>query len=297
MTASTVIMIGPVLHTREVEQLVTALREGLREFGDAGGHSLDVIYRGFTRDLTDRLLDISSEIEALRPAVVVAWGPDCARYSSPIVAPSIVFVVNADWVALNLVTTQRITGVSTWAPGFLRERLALLRELLPDARRLAILWEPSDNGSVRTFNESAASTVGFGFQRESLEVRGAPDLEGAFRRAIERDADALCVLSSPMSFVYRAHITRLAATHRLPTVFDLGEFAEAGGLLAYGGSLGKAFRQAAFQVDRILRGARPSTLPVERPTKPELVVNLAVARSLGLTMPASVLARADRRLD
>jgi putative ABC transport system substrate-binding protein len=290
-------MIGPVPHTREVERLVTSFREKLRELGDAEGRSPHVVYRGFTRDYTDRLLDVPSEIEALRPAIVVAWGPDCARYHSPVVDPAIVFIVNADWVALNLVTRQKITGVSTWIPGLLHERLALLRELLPKARRLAIMWEPSDSGNVRAFNASASSAVGFGFQRGSLEVGGARDLEGAFRHAIERDADALCVLSSPMSFVYRAQITRLAATHRLPAVYDLGEFAEAGGLLAYGGNLGTAFRQAAFQVDRILRGARPSTVPVDRPMKPELIVNLGVARSLGLTIPASVLARATRRLD
>ncbi len=297
MAASRIILFGPVPTSHEVEPLLGALRAGLRELGDAGAPPLDVTYRGFTPDHNDSLLDVADEIDTFRPAVVVAWGYNCARIKGLVFHPPVVFVVNSDPAALSLVASKRLTGLTTWRPGSGHAQLALLRELASGARRIAVVWDPSDSGSIRAFNETADMSRRFGFHRLSLEVTTTVGLQTAFAAAAQQDPDALCVVSSPGLFVLRSQIARLAETHRLPAIFDLGEFAEAGGLASYGGTLQQAFRRAAFYVHRIVRGVSPAALPVERLANPELVVNVRTARSLGLAIPESVLRRADRRLD
>jgi putative ABC transport system substrate-binding protein len=297
MAASRIILFGPVPASHEIEPLLAALRSGLRESGDARASAVEVTYRGFTQDHNDSLLDIADEIDTVRPAVVVAWGYNCARVKGLTFHPPVVFVVNSDPAARSLVASQRLTGLTTWSPGAEHAQLALLRDLAPQTRRVAVVWDPSDTGSTRAFNETADMRPRFGFQRVSVEVTTMVDLQTAFAAAAQQDPDALCILSSPRLFVLRSPIARLAASHRLPATFDLGEFPEAGGLASYGGTLRQAFRRAAVYVDRILRGASPATLPVERLASPELVVNLRTARSLGLTIPEDVLRRAGTRLD
>jgi putative ABC transport system substrate-binding protein len=296
MTAPRILVIGPVPATREVEQLVAALSAGLRDLGYVPGRSLELVYRGYTDDRHDPLLNLASEIDALRPAVVVAWGAACARAYGVVHHPPVVFVINADPIAVNLTASRTRSGLTTWAPGCVEKQLGILNTLVPGVRRVAILWDPSDGGSIRAFNETAESSRSFGLRRESMELRARTDLERAFAEAVDRDVDAVCLVWSPALAVQGAHIARLANRYRVPLIADVAEFADAGGLAAYGASLPTAFRRSARYADRMLKTARADALPVER-VRPKLVLNMRTAASLGITIPASLLAQADRRLE
>jgi putative ABC transport system substrate-binding protein len=282
-----------VSQTSLVDSLVATVRDALM----ATARPVDVGYRAFPADQHDPLLDVAAEIDSLRPAVIVGWGARCARYSGYSHRAPVVFVVSGDPRALNLGAASKISGLTTWAAGRGRAQLALLTELVPNARRVAVLWDPSDGSSVRAFNDTATPSRDAGLHRESLEARRPGELDAAFAVAVERDVDAVCVASSPLSVAHAPRIAQLAGTHRLPLVADLAEFAEAGALAAYGASLHATFRRAAFHVGRMLDGARGDELGVESPARAELVVNVRAARALGVAVPPSVRARATRHLD
>lgn len=296
MTASRILVIGPVPATREVDHLVAALSAGLRDLGYVPGRSLELLYRGYTDDRHDPVLDLASEIDVLRPAVVVAWGAVCARGYGVVHHPPVIFVINTDPIAVNLTASRTRSGLTTWAPGCVETQLGILKALVPGARRVAVLWDPSDSGSLRGFNESAQPSRSFGLHRESMEFSARTDLRRAFGEAVDRDVDAVCLVWSPALAIQRAHIARLADRYRVPVIADAAEFADAGGLAAYGASLPTAFRRSALYVDRMLKASRADVLPVER-VSPELVLNMRTAASLGIAIPTSLVARADRRLE
>jgi putative ABC transport system substrate-binding protein len=291
--ARRVLVLGSVHPTALVNGLVTTLRDQLST--TAAG--VDVGYRGYPADYHDRLLDIAAEIDTLRPAVIVGWGPRCARVEGYLHRPPVVFIVSGDPATLSLGAGPKLSGLTTTGTaGVPRAQVALIAELQPTARRVAVLWDPTDGNSVRSFNDTAEPTLDARLRRESLEVRHPGDLDAAFAVAAERDVDAVCVASSPLSVAHAPRIVQLAEAHHLPLVADLADFAYAGALAAYGASLSSTFRRAAVHVRRFLDGGRGNELGVERMAV-ELVVNVRTAQALGVAIPPSLLARADRRVD
>ena len=193
-----------------------------------------------------------------------------------------------------------VTGFTVLAPELVPKCLALLKEAMPKVSRVAALWQPDTftertTGNILQSAEAAAGT--FGIELQLVSVPSAKDLDAAFTTMVTGRADALLVLPGPLSFAERQRIADLAALHRLPSVSWNRVFVEVGGLLSYGVNYNNQVRRGATYVDKILKGAKPADLPVEQPTKFELLLNLKIARSLGLEIPASLLARADEVIE
>jgi putative ABC transport system substrate-binding protein len=201
-------------------------------------------------------------------------------------------------VRLGLVTNLarpggNLTGLSRlFDEGLLGKALQLLKDIVPRATRVAILWNPGGAVDPRV-KEAEAAMRALGMTPLPVEVRDLRSLDEAFAKMRERHADALLVITDPLTLRYRDAIVTLAASSRIPAVYEFAEFARAGGLIAYSASVPALFRRAAVYVDKILKGAPPGELPVEQPTKFELVINLKTAKALGLTIPQSLLVRAD----
>ena len=189
-----------------------------------------------------------------------------------------------------------VTGLSVLAPELVGKRLELLKQAVPGVSRVAVLWQPGAYGE-RTEKDmlkgAEVAARALGVRLQFVEARGPADFDRAFSDMTRARAGALTVLASAMFFNERRRLVDLAAKNRLPAVYPLREFVDAGGLMSYGPNLADLFRRAATYVDKILKGAKPADLPVEQPTKFELVINLKTAKALGLTIPPSVLARAD----
>jgi putative ABC transport system substrate-binding protein len=187
-----------------------------------------------------------------------------------------------------------ITGVTTLTRELSGKRLELLKDTVPGMARVAVLWDPTEVSAARQLRDTEEVARVLGLQVQALEVRGPDDFEGAFAAARQGRADGLTVLAGPATDSdHRTRLVDLAAQSRLPTMYRVREFAEAGGLMSYAASDRKMARRAAYYVDRILKGAKPLDLPVEQPTKFELVINLKAAQALGLTIPPTLLFQAD----
>ena len=185
-----------------------------------------------------------------------------------------------------------ITGLSNVAPEISGKRVEILKEIVPKLSRLAVLGMSSNPGNALSLKETELAARSLGLQTSFVDIRDSKDVEAAFRSAPMERADAILVLNFPP--VFRKRILELAAKRRLPTIYFESSLVEDSGLMSYGASLVDLDRRAAIYVDKILKGAKPAELPVEQPTKFELVINLKTAKQIGLTIPASVLARADR---
>jgi putative ABC transport system substrate-binding protein len=209
--------------------------------------------------------------------------------------PSIpIVVVVGDPLGSGLVASlARPGGTVTGLSGFVElggKRLEILKETVPKVNRVAVFWFP---GSIR-FSEIEASAALLGIKLQSLEIRGPEDFESAFKSALTERAGAMMAVRSPMLVNHRSRFLKLAENSRLPAIYDDRNFVEPGGLMSYGPDRADLFRRAAYFVDKILKGAKPADLPVEQPTKFEFIINLKTAKQMGLTIPPSVLARADR---
>ena len=189
-----------------------------------------------------------------------------------------------------------VTGLSVLAPEIVGKQLELLKEIVPRVSRVAVLWNPTNRASHSLLGELKVAARSLGVQLQILEVRGPEEVESAFATMTRERASALLVPTDGMFLLHRARIADLAAKRRLPAMYGLRGFVDAGGLMVYGASLRDSFRRAATYVDKILKGAKPGDLPVEQPTKFELIINLKTAKVLGLTIPPSVLVRADEVL-
>jgi putative ABC transport system substrate-binding protein len=272
----------------------------LRQAGYVEGQNL-VVERRHAEGRIERLPTLAAELVGLKPDVILATGTDAIRAAKN--ATRIIPVVMAfgdDPVRKGLVVSLarpggNITGVSLVAAGTMAaKRVEILREAVPRARRIALLsWPGMDSAQVKEA-EQAARTLKT--ETVLVEVRNG-DYEGAFSTLAAERADALFVLSSPLLNRDRKRIIALAARHRLPAIYEWGESAEDGGLLAYGAEGRDLNRRVAAYVDKILKGAKPGDLPIEQPTAFELVINLKTAKALGLTIPPSLLARADQVIE
>ena len=190
-----------------------------------------------------------------------------------------------------------VTGLSFMSPDLAGKRLGLIKEVLPRLSRVAVLWDAANPYPALAFKETQRAAQILGVEVQSLEVRGPDDFDGAFEAAKRQQPDALVTIGDPLTADFRKQIADFASTYRLPAMYPLREYVVAGGLMSYGASSSDLVRRAAGYVDKILKGAKPSDLPVEQPTKFELVINLKAANALGLAIPPSVLALADEVIE
>ena len=278
-----------------------AFRQGLRDLGYVEGRNIVIEFRD-AGGKPERLSILAAELVALKvdvifaPTVAASLAAKQATGTLPVVFSGV-----SDPVADGLVPSLarpggNVTGLSNLAPELVGKRLDLLKQAVPGVTRVGVLWQPGGGGErtdkdILTGAETAARALGM--QIQLVEARTPGDLDRAFADMIKARADALLVLPYVMLFFERRRVVDLAAKSRLPGVYSARQFVEAGGLMAYGANLNGLSRRAASYVDRILKGAKPGDLPVEQPTEFELVVNLKTARTLGITIPQSVLGRAD----
>jgi putative ABC transport system substrate-binding protein len=249
----------------------------------------------------ERLPALAAELAALKVDVIMAGGTPQAVAATHATGTIPIVFTAADPVTDGLVTSLarpggNVTGLSILAPELVGKRLELLKQAVPGAGRVALLWQPGAYGErtekdILNGAEVAARTLGMRLQ--AVEVRDAADFDRAFSHMTRARTVALTVLGTTMFFNERRRLADLAVKNRLPAVYSTKEFVDAGGLMAYGANLADLFRRAASYVDKILKGAKPGDLPVEQPTKFELVINLKTAKALGLTIPPSLLGRAD----
>ena len=275
---------------------VEAFQQGLRERGYVDGQNVVVEFR-FTDGSVDQLPRLAEELVRLKVDVILASAaPPALAAKKATTSVPIVFVNVFDPVELGLIPSLgrpggNITGLASTSADLAGKRLELLRELVPKLRRVAVLWDPANPTNPIQLKgvEVAARTLSL--QLQPAPVQGPSDFDAAFKAA--RGANGLLLLDSPLVITHRARLAGLAAASRLPAISGLRDFVEVGGLMSYGVDFPDSFRRAAVYVDKILKGAKPADLPVEQPTKFELVINLKTAKALGLTIPPSLLARAD----
>jgi putative ABC transport system substrate-binding protein len=280
--------------------LVEALRQGLRELGWIEGQNIIIEYRR-AEGRSERLPDLAAELVRFKVDTIVAPAiQDAAAAKNATGTIPIVMVVVTDPVGTGLIASLarpggNITGLS-FSVGVetYGKALGLLKETVPKIRRVAILWNPANPSQSLAIREVKGAARSMGVQLQLLESRGPSEFDGAFAvMAKERRPEALLVVSDTLFILHRTRLAELAARHRLPAVYASREYVDTGGLMSYGASLADSYRRAATYVDKILRGAKPADLPVEQPTKFELVINLKTAKALGLTISPSVLGRAD----
>lgn len=277
-------------------------KESLSELGYVEGRSVAIEFR-WAETRIERLPRLAAELVDLKvDVIVVGTTPAIRAVAQATKTIPVVMTVVADPVADGLVKSLaqpggNITGLTLISPELSGKRIELLKEAAPRLSRLAVLWNPANPAHTETLRDSEAKARTLGLQTFPVPVRRAEDLEGAFATVTRERASALFVLDDTFLFLERQRITDLAIRNRLPTVSGISGFADAGALLTYGAKQTELYRRAAIFVDRILRGASPANLPVEQPTSFELVLNLKAAKSLGLTVPESLLLRADRLIE
>jgi putative tryptophan/tyrosine transport system substrate-binding protein len=287
--------------SREGSQNVNTFLQGLRDLGYVEGESIFVEYR-WAEGRADRLAGFARELVSRGVRIIVATGRQSieaamvATATIPIVVPFTSDLLIAGKLPSLSRPTANITGLTGIAPELSGKRLELLNETVPNASRVAVLWSFAESKAVKWGPTQTASQA-LGLQLQSVETRGGDDLPRAFSVMRGQDANALLVFNDGITATNRKAIVTFASKNRLPAMYELKNFVSAGGLMAYGPNVPAMFRRAATYVDKILKGAKPSDLPVEQPTKFELVINLKTAKALGLTVPFSLLARADEVID
>jgi len=276
-----------------------AFRQGLRELGYVEGQNILIDYRHEHQSF-ERLPSLATELIALEIDVLVAVTTNAALAAKKATATiPIVFMGVTDPIGAGLVESLarpggNSTGITNIAATLTGKRLALLKEVFPKVSRVAVLWDPRAPGSVPQWKESQIPAQELGLQLHSMEVSAVDKYESAFKDAVTARNAAVWVTLNPLANSNQALIARIAIDNRLPSICARGDYAEHGCLMAYGPGYSTEGRDGARYVDRILKGAKPADLPVEQPTKFELVVNMKTARQLGVTIPQSVLLKADK---
>jgi putative ABC transport system substrate-binding protein len=279
---------------------VEAFRQGLRDLGYTEGKNILVEYRYIAGKL-DRAPDLVADLVQLKvDALVVNFLPGIRAAKEATKTIPIVMVSFVDPVANGIIDSLarpggNVTGLSTLSRDLSGKRLELLKEVVPKASQVGVLWDTNAPGPAIAFKEYEAAARALKVKLQSLEIRGpTPDLEGAFQAAAKRRPSALIVIRNPVLSRYQKQIAELAIRNRLPSMNEGSEYVQAGGLISYSANEADLYRRAAYYVDRILKGTKPADLPVEQPTKFELVINLKAAKQIGLTVPPEVLARANQ---
>jgi putative ABC transport system substrate-binding protein len=281
-------------------QLVVGFQQRLRELGWIEGRNIILEVR-WAEGRSERYTEIAAEFVRLKVDVIVtAGGAVLAAKQATSVIP-IVFAAAADPVGAGLVASlarpgKNVTGLSIQNTDSIGKRLELLREVVAGLRQFALLGNVAYSATVLEMREIQATASALGLEVVTFEVRRAEDIAPAFE-ALKEPVDALYVCSDPLMFTNRVRINTLALTARLPTIYGFRELVEAGGLMSYGPNFLDLYRRSANYVDKILRGAKPADIPVEQPTKFDLIVNLLTARALRLTVPPTLLVRADEVIE
>jgi putative tryptophan/tyrosine transport system substrate-binding protein len=279
-----------------------AFEQGLRERGWVDGQNT-IIERRYAEGRAERLPDLAADLVRLKVDVIVAHAaPATLAAKQATTTIPIIAVAVSDPVGLGLVASLarpggNVTGLATLFPELAAKRLALLKETLPRVSRVAVLWNAANPGNVIIWKEVQVTARTLGVTLQSREVRGTDDFERVFAAITKERPEALLTLDDPLIFQYQASIVTFAAKTRLPAMHAFRESVEVGGLMAYSVNLPDMQRRAATYVDKILKGAKPADLPVEQPTTFELAINLKTATALGLTIPQSVLGRADQVIE
>jgi putative tryptophan/tyrosine transport system substrate-binding protein len=281
---------------------IKIFREALHAAGWVEGQNLTVDVR-YPGEQYARLPELAAELVRLKVDVLASLGTPAtlaakrATGTIPIVMESLSDVLSTGLVSSLARPGGNVTGVSGFAPELIGKRLELIREILPRAERIAVLANQGNPIAASNLRAAEAAAQQMGMKLRVLDVRQPSELPAAFESMRREGTDALVLVADPLLFSERPRITQLAARHRVPAVYEMRLFPEVGGLLSYGPLPHERFQRMAVYVDRILRGARPGDLPVERPITFELVINLRTAKTLGLTIPPSLLARADQVIE
>ena len=294
-----VLSAGPVEPT---SPSMTVLPDALRLLGWTEGKNV-TFERRYADNRVDRLPELAAQLIHLNVDLIFGIGslaPLAAKQATTKIP--IVMGAAGDPVGSGLVVSLarpggNVTGMSLMATDLGGKRLELLKEILPRLARVAVLWNVANQYAALVFKEAQRAGQNLGIQVQSLEARGLDDIHSAFQVARRERADGLIVVEDPLTFSHRKLISDLAAEDRLPAVHGFKEFVIVGGLMSYGANLEDLYRGAAGYVDKILRGAKPADLPVQQPTKFDLVINLQTVKALGLEVPATLLARADEVIE
>jgi putative ABC transport system substrate-binding protein len=279
--------------------VVDAFRQELRDLGYIEGQNITIEYRS-TEGMAERLPNRAAELVQLKVDIIVVGGSPAtqAAKNATKTIPIVMTNVN-DPVGIGLVASLahpggNVTGLSNVGSDLGAKQLELLKEAFPKVSRVAVLWDSANPGNALWLGEMKVAAVALRITLQPLEVHRPNDFEGALRAIKKEHANALSALRNAVTSNYRPRIVDFAAKSRLPAMYPDSEFVEVGGLMSYGPNFADLFRRAAMYVDKILKGAKPADLPVEQPTKFELVINLKAAKQIGLTIPPNVLARADK---
>jgi putative ABC transport system substrate-binding protein len=278
---------------------LAVFREGLRDLGYIEKKNIFIEYR-FAEGKLEQLPELAAELARLNVNIIVTAGNEAVQAAkSATQAIPIVMAFSGDPVGAGFVSTLarpggNITGLSRINIELTAKRLELLNEVIPNATRIAVLYNPEGRVPMLALKEAQAAAHKLGLQIQALEMQAPQDIDSAFRSAARERAGAVMTLAGGFTGFHRTRIVSLAAKSRLPGMYNNARFVEDGGLMSYASDQREEFRRAALYVDKILKGAKPGELPVEQPTKFELVINLKTAKQIGLAIPPNVLARADK---
>ena len=278
---------------------IEGFRQGLRELGYVEGRNIIIEWRS-SEGKVERRAELAAELVRLKVDVIVTGGPTVTRVvkeatsTIPIVMGQDTDPVGSGFIVSLARPGGNITGLSALSPEMSGKQLEILKQVMPRLVRVAVIGNSTNPGDAQSLRETVLAAGAFEVYLRYLDVLEPNDIETAFRAAAKGRADALLVLGNPVLNAHRKQIVDLAVKHRLPATYARPEYVDAGGLMYYGTNYNDLFRRAAIYVDKILKGAKPAELPVEQPTKFEFIVNLKAAKQIGLTIPPSVLRRADR---
>jgi ABC-type uncharacterized transport system substrate-binding protein len=276
-----------------------AFRQGLRALGYVEGKNIFIEWRS-ADGKADRLSALAAELVRLKVDIIITGGPTSNRAAKQeTVTVPIVMAYDNDPVGNKFVASLarpggNITGLSTLAPEISSKQLEILKEIVPKLSRVAVLGTSNNPGNTQSLRETELAASAFGVKLQFLDILGPKDIQSAFHEASKGRAEAVLVLAGSILNSNRPQIVELAAKSRLPAIYPYPEYMEDSGLMTYSVSFIDLFRRAATYVDKILKGSKPADLPIEQPTKFELVINLKTAKQIGLTIPPNVLTRADR---
>jgi len=292
----------PVAPQNGTSPFLEDFRQGLRELGYVEGKNIQIEVRWGEGKL-ERMSGLAAELVKMNVDVIVAVSsPSVVAAKNATKTIPIVMPFSSDPVGDGLVASLarpggNITGLSLMAPELATKRLQLLKEVFPKVRPVAALWNPDYAGMAARLRQTQGAAPAVGLEVISVEIRDSRELERALEALDRQRPSAIFLLADPLTMSQRLRIVEFAAEERIPAIYEVSQFVEAGGLMSYGPNTDELMRRSATYVDRILKGAKPAELPIEQPAKFELVINLKTAKALGITLPQSVLLQADRIIE
>ena len=286
----------------DAADITNAFRQGLRDLGYVEGETI-TIEEQWAEGRFEQLPRLAAELVRLKVDVIVANGEAAVRAAREATSTiPIVMASHPDPVGSGVISSLarpggNLTGLSIFATDLSQKRLELLKEAVPKLSQATVLWNPDNSGKVLEFKETQAAARVLGVRLQSVEVRKANDFNMAFSAIVRKRPDALITFAESLTLIHRTRIVEFVTKNRLPMVAELRVFTDLGGLMSYGANQPDLSRRAATYVDKILKGRKPADLPVEQPTRFELVINMKTAKALGLAFPPSILVRADHMIE